>query len=134
MTHVGELLSGYLDGELTADEEQTVLDHLDECTICRHELVEVETARAALRSLPVVEPPVPLDIPSLASRTRRRLTRRVGLAAAAAAAIVLAVGVVRGGPTEEPIDLGSVVDQHTARVSADPGLSPARGVSLVFRP
>jgi len=39
--HVGELLSGYIDDELTQQESQRVKLHLDRCTDCSKELEEI---------------------------------------------------------------------------------------------
>lgn len=43
--HVGELLSGYIDGELTQQERQRVRLHSDACEECRERLVELRTLR-----------------------------------------------------------------------------------------
>ena len=44
-THVGERLSGYLDGELTQQERQRVELHLADCDACRGMLGELEALR-----------------------------------------------------------------------------------------
>jgi hypothetical protein len=44
--HVGEQLSGYLDGELTQQQRQRVRLHLEECAECAHLLEELTTLRA----------------------------------------------------------------------------------------
>ena len=43
--HVGELLSGYLDGELTQQIRQRVEIHLDACAACRDTLQDLEALR-----------------------------------------------------------------------------------------
>ena len=43
--HVGELLSGYLDGELTHQQSQRVRVHCDACAQCRAELDELAALR-----------------------------------------------------------------------------------------
>ncbi len=43
--HVGELLSGYIDGELTQQERQRVEVHCDECAECRGSLDDLKTLR-----------------------------------------------------------------------------------------
>ena len=40
--HVGELLSGYLDGELTQQLRQRVEIHCDACTVCKKNLGELQ--------------------------------------------------------------------------------------------
>jgi len=43
--HVGELLSGYLDGELTQQQRQFVSLHCDQCEECRDTLVKLRELR-----------------------------------------------------------------------------------------
>jgi len=43
--HVGELLSGYIDGELTQQERQRVTLHCEGCGECRQNLAELRTLR-----------------------------------------------------------------------------------------
>jgi len=132
--HLGEMLSAYLDGELTRAEHLDVHQHLDECEQCRQELADLDSARTSVRSLPLLDPPFPLDVPSvvpLAKRRRRSVAAWVG---AAAAVLLVGVVVVRDVSTEPPVDVATVLEQHTARVSVDPGLPAFRAVSLVDQP
>ncbi len=46
--HVGELLSGYIDGELTQQDKQRVRLHCEACEQCRNELTELEALRKAV--------------------------------------------------------------------------------------
>jgi anti-sigma factor RsiW len=46
--HVGELLSGYLDGELTQQERQRVEIHRDACTECKTSLEELRALRESI--------------------------------------------------------------------------------------
>ena len=46
--HVGELLSGYLDGELTQQQRQRVELHCDDCHECETSLRDLESLRAAI--------------------------------------------------------------------------------------
>jgi len=123
LVHYGPELSAYLDGELTADEAGEVTSHLAVCSYCRDELVSLDGARAAIRALPRLEPPVLL---SVEQHRRRRLPRWriVGIAAGIAAAAVITVGVSTSGsdPVAE-IDLGSFADRHIARASVEPGFA-----------
>ena len=43
--HVGELLSGYVDGELTQQERQRVSLHCEQCDECRQNLAELRALR-----------------------------------------------------------------------------------------
>ena len=46
--HVGELLSGLVDGELTQQQRQLVTLHCDECEQCRENLAELRALRARI--------------------------------------------------------------------------------------
>ena len=43
--HVGEMLSGYIDGELTQQQEQRVRIHCESCRDCAEELEQLEELR-----------------------------------------------------------------------------------------
>ncbi len=43
--HVGERLSGFVDGELTQQERQRVELHCDQCETCRNELEQLQAVR-----------------------------------------------------------------------------------------
>ncbi len=133
MTHAGEALSAYLDGELAIDEQHEVVGHLEGCSDCRRELADLDAARTAVRALPVLEPAVSLEVPTLAAR--RRPARSVAWVAAAAAAVVLVaggIGLARGGDSEPPIDIVEVINQHNARVGVDPGMPAVQVVQVGF--
>lgn len=140
MSHPGVLLSAFLDGELTSAERLEVTSHLTGCGDCRAELADLDAARVAVRSLPLLDPPRLLAENVVAlDRSRPGLPRawwaRAG-AAAAAAVLVVAVGLAAfgSGSAAPSVDLGSVIDQHAARVSVDPGLTSVRLVSVVNQP
>lgn len=120
MTHPRELLSAHLDGELTAEEQSQVQGHLNSCTDCTGELRSLAWLRDALRSLPELEPPIPL------SAERSWTAMRWGAAAVAAAALAVALAVA---PGDRPavLDLDTMAEQHTARLVVDPGISTIRG-------
>jgi len=46
--HVGELLSGYIDGELTQQDQQRVRLHCENCADCRRGLEELRTLRETM--------------------------------------------------------------------------------------
>ena len=133
MSHLDEALSAYLDGELTREEEREVTAHLADCHLCRVELTELDEARSAVRSLPILEPPVALDVPAIRPARFRRLTRPAWAAAAVAVLVVGAgaVGMVRGAPQSESVNLDSVAGQHTARVAVDPGVTAVKVITAV---
>lgn len=57
LSHPDDRLSALLDGELPAAEAARVQAHVIACADCSAELAAVRDARAAVRSLPAVEPP-----------------------------------------------------------------------------
>jgi hypothetical protein len=99
MTHPEELLAGYVDSTLPADERAAVDAHLVECTRCRGEVALAASARSALGSLAEVPAPSGVAARALqeaggaqphrqAARTPRWY-RIAGVAAAAAAALLV---------------------------------------------
>lgn len=52
-----DLLSAYLDGELASGELAEVVEHLESCRACVATFRAVKEARAALRTLPALDPP-----------------------------------------------------------------------------
>jgi predicted anti-sigma-YlaC factor YlaD len=121
MSHLGDLLSAHLDGELSDTEVVQVTEHLYECAGCRRELDDLREVRAAVRALPVLEPPIPL-------LARERRTRSwTAAVAASAAAVALAIGLVVTPQTAQSLDLDSMAGRHQARVVVDPGVATLRG-------
>ncbi len=136
--HLGEGLSAYLDGELLPAEQASVVAHLEACAACRDELLEIDAARTALRSLPVHDPPLLLGTgrpPAAGGARRRRVASRpAAWVAATAAAVVLAVGGVgmaRSGSGDDAVEIGQMIDRHNVRVSADLGLPAVQVVQVV---
>ena len=124
MTHLGDQLSAYVDGQLSGGERSRADEHLEVCEVCRIELASVEEARTWVRGLPLLDLPDGLA-PRRASRSNRR---RWAWAASVAVAGVLALGVaIDPGEPANPFDMGVLDDQHTARVVGEPGISTIRG-------
>jgi len=129
MTHPGDLLSAFLDGELTVEERRDITNHLEVCAECRTELEDTRAVRSAVQALPVLDPPPGL-LPDSAPAPRWSLLRPFwGWAAAGAAALALSIGLVFGaGSGPEPMDLDTFAEQHTARVLVQPGVQTVRAV------
>jgi len=130
MSHLGDLLGAYLDGELEAFDRARVSAHLEDCTACRVELGDIEWARSAVRNLPLIEPPPSLLGDLVGSRRRRRPMRwsRWAWAVSAVSAVALTIGLlIAPGQVNSPFDIGTLVDQHVARMVVDPGVSTIRG-------
>jgi len=127
MTHPGDLLSAYLDGELTAGRRGEVDAHLAGCAACRAELDATAAARTAVRSLPVLEPPAHL-LPEAAepAAVRGRPRWRLAWAAAAVVAVLTGIGLITGGDAAPVFDLDTLNERHTVRLVADPGISAVR--------
>ena len=120
--HLGDLLSAMSDGELDAAGAIAARAHLGGCPTFRAELAATERARALVRGLPLVDPPVPLvSVPAAPTG------RLVGMVAAVAAAVALLL--LPGVGEEQPVPaVGRLVDVHaTSAVNADPvsQLTPA---------
>ena len=91
--HPEELLAGYVDGSLGADERARVEQHLSECGSCREEVELATAGRAALASMPELDAPrgIPLGVRRKARGAPPRFWRLAGTAAAAA---ILAGGTI----------------------------------------
>ena len=94
--HPGELLSAFLDGELSAADRAQVQGHLRECAACARELEELAAVDTFAREIPVRAPAGYFE--ELPGRVRARVRRparvpRLAVWAAAAAAAVMAVTV-----------------------------------------
>jgi anti-sigma factor RsiW len=121
-----DLLSGYLDGELDADDRALVDARLDESVEWREVLEELRETREFLRGLPVREaPPGFIDgllqsddpAPVQLDANRRRRTRIAGwVAGAAAAAAIVAVVLVPSETRVKPA-VATFVTSHAARSS-----------------
>jgi anti-sigma factor RsiW len=126
MSHSDELISAYLDGELSRGEIGTLIDHLSSCGRCAEELEAMQRVRSAVRSLPMVELPTGLipEADRVVVPLRRNRGFRVG-AAAAVAAIVIAVAALLTPPVQ-PISIDDLNGRFGARVSLDPAFGPAK--------
>jgi hypothetical protein len=92
--HPEILLAEYADGTLTPEAAAEVEAHLAGCATCREELALAREARAALGTLPDVPAPEGMTL-NVRRRARRPVSPRTGrLVAAAAAAVLVASGVL----------------------------------------
>ncbi len=133
MSHSGELLSAYLDGELTSAEEVDVVAHLESCTRCQGELGDLHGARAMVRALPILEVPTWVISGAAASTAEMQVRRRplAWAAAAAAAAFVLVIGFATFVATPPAIDITFSEISDTLRLPASQdGLPAARAVVI----
>lgn len=119
--HLGELLSAYLDGELSTAEQRQVSDHVVSCAQCRGELHDLDRARIAIRSLPGVDTGQLDQIPAPPTPRRRRLALAGSVGIAAAVALFVALSL--GGDPEPAFSLDDLGNHHIARASAEPGFA-----------
>jgi anti-sigma factor RsiW len=131
MTHPGELLSAFLDGELTPDEHRRVMRHLAGCEACANELAGLQQARAAVRSLIVMEPPPGLIPAPERPPAHRRIPVWVAAAAAAVLALFIGVATVAGPRTALEIRLDEISTQYGARTSLDPDVTPRQVIPAI---
>ena len=124
MTHLGDLLSAFLDDELVPTERAAAESHLAECVDCRGELSVAEESRQLVRSLPMLEPPPEVfQLPAEVVPLRRPRLRRMVAAVAATATLIVGVGFGVSAERAVPLPLDAAVEQHVARASVDPGFN-----------
>jgi hypothetical protein len=112
-THVGDQLSALLDGELDPQQVAAVQAHLDGCERCRHELEATDAARAMLRGLPFVDPPLGFVDGVIGSRRRRRHHAvAVALLASVATMATLVVGGAYDDVPEVDAELSTMAEAH----------------------
>lgn len=132
-----EMLSAYLDGEVETAEAAAIADHLPRCEECRRALGDLTDARSIVRRLPMLDPGLgdmsTSELAVVVPLRRRRPVKVAWASAAAAAALVAAVGIL-GGSSPGSVDLGSVADQYVARATVDPGVVTVRAVTAVNQP
>ena len=132
--HYGPELSAFLDGELTSEEQEMIVKHLQACTDCLLELQDLDAARTAVRALPGVEPPLPL-LPRLPVRSQRTSVRRLAIAAAGfIGAAFIAFNMASSGPEPTSVDLDQFADRHNVRVSVDDGVAVVPAISRRSNP
>jgi hypothetical protein len=95
-----ELLSGYLDHDLTRTEHDAVRRHLDECADCRGELSALADVKSRAASL--VDPPAPTDLWA-------GIASRIGTAGSSSAAPVRHARVIELPRRNTPTWSGSQV-------------------------
>lgn len=126
MSHPSELISAYLDGELTARERSQLLRHLASCGRCASEMEETQRVRSAVRSLSILD--LPPDLAILEEGEVVPLRRRRGLWAGTAAAVValfIALSALLAPPPPS-VSVEDLSSMFGARVSLDPGFGPAK--------
>lgn len=128
MTHPTEMISAYLDGELSLEERSGFLEHLSSCGMCSAEVGEVQRVRSAVRSLPVVELPegvlVGLDVGAEMIPLHRHRGVWIGAAAAVIALVIAVAALVT--PPPDSVSVDELSSRFGARASLDPAFGPAK--------
>ncbi|MGH8945322.1 MAG: anti-sigma factor family protein [Acidimicrobiia bacterium] len=128
MRHPTELVSAYLDGELTGAEREQFIVHVGSCGRCARELEEVQAVRAAVRSLPVLELPRGLIPEADADIVPLHRHRGVWVGAVAAVLVLVVTIAALVTPAPAPLTAEDLVSRFGARVSLDPAFGPAKVV------
>lgn len=128
--HEGDRLSAFLDDELDERDALAVTRHVTRCAECRGELEELRGTRAALRSLPQVEPSLAWMVETAVlgpGDARRSRFAPASLATVAVALVVVGSAFVLGDDTGEvrPAVEQLVVD-HVRSVDGGPVVVPVR--------
>ncbi len=92
--HVSDILSQYIDGEVTPAERARIEAHLATCEACRRELIQLRRVVSLLHSVPMAPAPRSFALtPRMAPAPRRwwRLSEYAPVAAAVAASLFLVV-------------------------------------------
>lgn len=117
-TDARPLIDAYLDRELDADVDAEVRAHIDGCTACAERLARREQLARLVRATPYYDAPDRLRTAITHATHRARFSSRVMTWAAAAAALLIAVGggalALRSG-----IPSGASPDRITDEVVAD---------------
>ena len=134
--HLDDLLSAYVDEQLSSVERAVVDAHLSTCPRCRAELETIQVTKSWVTALPAVEPPFGFYERMLRDGGPRRRRARwpvrlgaIGLAATAAIWFaVIGLGRIEGSRPGMPA-LNSFVDLHLkTRTPAAARLAPAEAV------
>jgi hypothetical protein len=121
VSHLDDLLTGYLDGELDDAARSHADQHLAGCAECRRELDELGRVKAILRGAPAVDPPFGFIERVIRDRRRRRFAPAIGAAVAGMAAVWLVVlGVVMAGPPRIEPPVGDIAAAQAGFASRGP--------------
>src|SRR5437588_28274 len=107
LDHVSELLSAYVDGQVSLAERQLVDEHLPGCAECQSELAELRELKAMLAGLPKRPPPRSFPVgprplrPAAMSGTLGGFARALTSVAAAFAVVAVGLSIAAQGPPRQ---------------------------------
>ncbi len=136
---VEELLSAYIDGELSIEEATLVEKHLRECSACTQDLETLRQTVNLVRQLPAVSPRRSFTISHLVVPERPWAWRYVYLRGATALAALLLIVLLAGDlgfqylwaprmatPAPEPMALEATLEAPEAEIEVPLEIPPAR--------
>jgi hypothetical protein len=136
---VGELLSAYIDGELSIEEATLVERHLRDCSTCTQDLETLRQTVNLVQQLPAISPPRSFTISHLVVPERRWAWGYVYLRGATALTALLLIVLLAGdlgfqhlwapriaAPVPEPMALKATVEAQEAEVEVFVETPPAR--------
>lgn len=136
--HVSQLLSPYMDGQITLPERQRVEKHLSDCAICRAELAELRALTGALRRLPQHQPsrsfvlgPRAVRPPAL-SGTWAGYLRAMSSIAAALAVVAVSLSLAFQGLPRQSATLVAAPAAPQADISAARAAQPAASAAAAL--
>ncbi|SRR5579884_334173 len=135
LDHVSELLSPYVDGQVSPEERRRVEEHAASCAECAAELADLRALKAALSQLPQRAVPRSFAIGPRALRPAA-LSGTVGgfvraLSSVAAALVVVAVGVslaIQGLPRQSSVAAPALETASAAARAAAPAAATAQAL------
>jgi hypothetical protein len=110
--HLGEAITGYLDGELDPAGREQADAHLAGCAECRAELDGLHHVRTLLREAPPVAPPEGFIERVVRERRRRRFVPAIAAVTGLAAVWLLVMGVVAAGPPRIEPPVADIAAAH----------------------
>jgi len=107
------MLNRLIDEELSSDEARDVSQHIEDCTICRQQALEIQQLSDHLRILPSLEPPGDLFQSTLSAYRSRMIKTTImewwfglGISLRTATCCIVILGFALG------IYLGNIHDQY----------------------
>lgn len=132
MTHLGERITDYIFGEMSASETSEARRHVGECTECRERVRQFERTHMALKASPAVEPPrrIVLEVEKRPAPAWRWLAPLAAAAAIVVAVLIAAPMSIQWGDSQLTIAFGKAITPAT-RPEAVNGTVPAATIQSI---
>ena len=133
MTHLGERITDFVFGELSASEMEEARRHVAECVECRADVLQFENTRSMLRASPDVEPPRRIVFEVEKPRVAWRWLAPIGVAAAVILAVLVAPPMqISFHDSQFTMTFGKTPPPANAGVAAVPVLTPVTVQSVDY--